>query len=350
MISEAKYSKGLVDLRSFLAQFKPGQKVYDETVASRQEVFAKYQPIFSQAHIPSLTKEEFASFLYIENNRHWTGLYRHGLGAADNIQKLRASLAVLLDENKPIRERFPESLDMVSGFGKALATAILTVSYPERYGVWNNTSETGLRQVGLWPSFEKGEGVGGRYEKINGLLLRIASDIGIDLWTLDALWWFVLEPGRLAEAPSGTITQADQRGDSFALERQLEEFLLENWEQTPLAKDWSIFESPDDPEAGNQFPTDVGPIDILAVDKTQRRFLVIELKRNQSTHETVGQALKYVGWVKKHLAKDGQDVEALIIAHKAEKDIQYALSTVTNVRMMTYELEFRLKGIEPLPE
>ena len=40
----------------------------------------------------------------------------------------------------------------------------------------------------------RGEGVGGRYEKINSLLVCLSSDLGIDLWTLDALWWFLLEP------------------------------------------------------------------------------------------------------------------------------------------------------------
>lgn len=56
--------------------------------------------------------------------------------------------------------------------------------------------------------------------------------------------------------------------------------------------------TPDNPEAGNQYPTDVGRIAILAVHKTQPRFLVIELKRNQSTDQTIGQTLRYVGWAK----------------------------------------------------
>jgi Endonuclease NucS len=139
-------------------------------------------------------------------------------------------------------------------------------------------------------------------------------------------------------------------GERFALERQLEEFLLENWERTPLAKEWAICSMPDDPEAGNQYPTDVGRIDILAVHKTQPRFLVVELKRNQSTDQTIGQALRYVGWVKKHLATEGQSVEALIIAHRVEKEAHYALLTVPNVSMMTYEVEFRLTALAPLPE
>jgi hypothetical protein len=345
MTSEVKYAKALSDLRVVLTQFKPGQKTYDELVARREQVFARYQPIFSSDHVPKLAKEEFTSFLYFENNRHWSGLYRTGLGAASDMNRLRQALGVLLDEVRALRERFPEALSMVTGLGKAIATGILTVAYPDKYGVWNNTSEAALRQVGLWPTLEKGAGSGGRYVKINGLLTRLGKDLGIDLWTLDALWWFLLEPERLPQPPSGEVVQA---GEQFALERQLEDFLLENWDRTPLAKEWSIYSTPDDPEAGNQFPTDVGRIDILAVHKKRPAFLVVELKRNQSTDQTVGQALRYIGWVKKHLAKSGQSVEALIIAHGADKDAHYALSTLPNVRMMTYEVEFRLKELEPL--
>ncbi len=154
MNAEGKYGTILGDLRGVLARFKPGQKAYDEIVATREQVFARYRPIFSPEHIPHLTKDEFTSFLYFENNRHWSGLYRTGLGAAADLNKLRAALAVLLDESRPIRERFPDALGMVTGFGKGIATGILTVAYPEKYGVWNNTSEAALRQVGLWPSFE----------------------------------------------------------------------------------------------------------------------------------------------------------------------------------------------------
>ena len=306
--------------------------------------------ILSPEHVSSLTKDEFTSFLYFENNHHWSGLHRQGLRAAADMSTLRQALAVLLDEKRPIHERFSQALTMVTGFGKAIATGILTVAYPDKYGVWNNTSEAALRQLGVWPDPERGEGAGKRYEKVNALLVQLSSDLGIDLWTLDALWWFLLEPERLPQEVLDTSTQVIETGESFALERQLEEFLLENWNRTPLAKEWAIFTTPDDPEAGNQYPTDVGRIDILAIHKTQPRFLVVELKRNQSTDQTVGQALRYVGWVKKHLAKDGQSVEALIVAHKVETAARYAILTLPNVMMMTYEVEFRLKDLEPLPE
>src|SRR5262249_31671451 len=134
MTSEATYSQGLGDLRATLVRLKPGQPAYDEIVAPRDQVLAKYRPIFTPQHVATLMKDEFTSFLYFENNHHWSGLYRQGLGAASDMDTLRASLGLLLNENKPIRDRFPEALGMVSGFGKAIATAILTVAYPENYG------------------------------------------------------------------------------------------------------------------------------------------------------------------------------------------------------------------------
>jgi hypothetical protein len=343
MVNEEQYSKAVSELRGFAAGFKPGQKTYDEIVKSRDEVLARYRPIFSSEHIPSLTKEEFTSFLYIENNHHWSGLYRTGLGAAQDMNALRQAFAVLLDENRPIQERFPKALDPVTGLGKGIATAILTVAYPAKYGVWNNTSEAALRKVGLWPDFARGTDIGGRYAKINALLARLALDLEMDFWTLDTFWWFILEPVPPISETTLTASPIVENGGRFALERQLEEFLLENWERTPLAREWVVFSTPDDSEAGNQYPTDVGRIDILAVHKTQPRFLVVELKRNQSSDQTIGQTLRYIGWVRKHLAKDGQSVEGLIIAHKMEEEARYAISTLPNVRMMTYEVEFRLK-------
>ena len=176
-----------------------------------------------------------------------------------------------------------------------------------------------------------------RYAKINSLLAQLQrSDLKTDFWTLDALWWFLISPGEALNphVPAGAETPS-QIGGGFALERQLEEFLLENWDRTPLASEWAIYSTSEDPEAGNQFPTDVGPVDILAVHKTQPRLLVVELKRNQSTHQTVGQVLRYMGWVEKHVAKEmGKTVEGLIIAREVDKGASYALSLLPHIRMM----------------
>ena len=60
---------------------------------------------------------------------------------------------------------------------------------------------------------------------------------------------------------------------SFALERHLEDFLVANWDQTELAKSYDIYE--DDEVFGQQFNTDTGPIDILAISKDRKELLLM---------------------------------------------------------------------------
>ena len=55
----------------------------------------------------------------------------------------------------------------------------------------------------------------------------------------------------------------------FALEKHLEDFLVQNWAATELGKAYDIFEEDGEP-AGQQYPTDTGAIDILAVRKEKK--------------------------------------------------------------------------------
>jgi len=50
----------------------------------------------------------------------------------------------------------------------------------------------------------------------------------------------------------------------FALEKHLEDFLVQNWKQTDLGKDFDIFEE-DGELVGQQYQSDTGPMDILAI-------------------------------------------------------------------------------------
>jgi len=69
---------------------------------------------------------------------------------------------------------------------------------------------------------------------------------------------------------------------------------------------------------------------------------VIELKRNQTSDDTVGQVLRYMGWVQHKLASPGERVEGLIIARSPDLKLHYALSQVADVRVRTYRVEFSL--------
>ena len=83
---------------------------------------------------------------------------------------------------------------------------------------------------------------------------------------------------------------------AFVLERHLEDFLVQNWTQTDLGKEYDIFEE-DGEKVGQQYPTDTGPIDILAIRKDKKELLVLELKKGRASDVVVGQALRYMGYV-----------------------------------------------------
>jgi restriction system protein len=128
---------------------------------------------------------------------------------------------------------------------------------------------------------------------------------------------------------------------AFAMEKHLEAFLVANWDQTELAKTFSIFEE-DGEKIGQQYQTDAGTIDILAISKDKKRLLVVELKRGRASDVVVGQVLRYMGFVKSEIAEPDQTVEGAIIALDDDKKMRWALDMVPNVAFYRYEIRFKL--------
>lgn len=128
---------------------------------------------------------------------------------------------------------------------------------------------------------------------------------------------------------------------AFAMEQHLEAFLVTNWEQTELAKAFSIFEE-DGEKVGQQYETDAGPIVILAISKDRNRLLVVELKRGRASDVVVGQVLRYMGYVKSQIAEPDQTVEGAIIALDDDQKLRWALTVVPNVSFYRYEVRFKL--------
>ena len=144
------------------------------------------------------------------------------------------------------------------------------------------------------------------------------------------------------EEPS-TIISTDETVEDptlFALEKHLEEFLVENWERTKLGEKYVIFE--DEELSGEQFPTDTGPIDILAVSKDKSELLVVELKKGRASDAVVGQIQRYMGYVKAELAEQGQVVKGVIIASEDDIRLQRALSVTQNIEFLKYKVDFEL--------
>ena len=125
------------------------------------------------------------------------------------------------------------------------------------------------------------------------------------------------------------------------MEKHLEAFLVANWEQTVLSKDFSIYEEDGEP-VGQQYPTDAGPIDILAVSKDRKRLLVVELKRGRASDVVVGQVLRYMGFVKDQIAESDQAVEGVVIALEDDQKLRWALMLVPSIAFYRYEVSFKL--------
>jgi len=130
----------------------------------------------------------------------------------------------------------------------------------------------------------------------------------------------------------------------FALEEHLEDFLVKNWKQTELGKDYDIYEEEGDP-VGQQYPADTGFMDILAISKDRRELLVVELKKGRASDAVVGQIQRYMGYVLEELAEDGQKVKGIIIALDDDPKIRRALAVTRNIEFYKYQVSFKLKKI-----
>jgi Holliday junction resolvase-like predicted endonuclease len=127
----------------------------------------------------------------------------------------------------------------------------------------------------------------------------------------------------------------------FAMEKHLEDFLIRNWESTELGKKYELIEE-DGEFVSQQYRTEVGSIDLLVRDKETKQFVVIELKKGQTSDDTVGQITRYMGWVKRNRAS-GQEVKGIIIARANDLRLQYALEMVRNVELFVYKVSFALE-------
>jgi len=127
----------------------------------------------------------------------------------------------------------------------------------------------------------------------------------------------------------------------FALEKHLEDFLIANWSSTELGRHYDVF-TEDGEIVGQQYPTDTGPIDILAVSKDKKELLVVELKKGRASDAVVGQIQRYMGYVLDELAESGQSVRGVIIAMKDDLRLRRALRMTNKIDFYRYEVSFKL--------
>jgi hypothetical protein len=147
-------------------------------------------------------------------------------------------------------------------------------------------------------------------------------------------------PGGEGETIGGVKETEGTDRALFYLEEELENFLIRNWDQTELGKKYELIEENGD-MVSQQYPTSLGPIDILVQDKATHQYVVIELKRNQTSDQTVGQLARYMGWLQDNKTK-GKPTKGIIIAGKYDERLYYALKMLKDAEVYLYQVDFKL--------
>lgn len=153
---------------------------------------------------------------------------------------------------------------------------------------------------------------------------------------------------RLSEDESAELdienNSTEACSELFALESHLRDYLAKNIGSLNRDNSKLSLYSSEDGRDGIEFQTDVGPMDLLARDE-KGNFVVIELKLGRSPDATLGQILRYMGWVEKHLAK-GKEVRGIIVGGEIPKKLRYAVTQVPQVTLMEYQLSFSVSAVE----
>lgn len=153
--------------------------------------------------------------------------------------------------------------------------------------------------------------------------------------------------GYIGSRKAPVLTSTDETVEDpsvFALEKHLEDFLVENWSVTPLGKTHDIY-TEEGEVIGQQYPSDTGPIDILAISKNRKELLVVELKKGRASDNVVGQIQRYMGYVLSELLEEGQQVKGAIIALEQDKRIEQALKVAPNIDFYQYHVRFDLHKV-----
>jgi hypothetical protein len=132
----------------------------------------------------------------------------------------------------------------------------------------------------------------------------------------------------------------------FALEVYLEEFIVTNWDLIDWSRRLEIWDAPDG-RSGHQFSTPVGRLDFLAMDLDTHALVVIELKRGRTSDQVVGQAARYMGWLRERFASPEQAVEGIIVAGETDDRLYFAAAAVPGLTVQEYQVSFSLNPATP---
>jgi hypothetical protein len=275
-------------------------------------------------------------------------------------KRFRETISFLLNEEISVEKRIDEILDgryRIEGFGRAILTSFLMDYNPKKYCLWNNKTDMGFSVIG-WEVYENKDSWGIAYRKVLDALQKLIElrpelkftfgDIDLFLHTISAE-----DEGKEAvraitearEIPNVTGGQGQISTEvQFPMEKYLEEFIEANFDKINFDAKLELYQ--DEESTGRQYPTTIGSIDLLAVDKERKELVVIELKKGRGSDVVIGQILRYMGWVNEKLAlAKGYSVRGIIIGKDNDERLEYALKLMPNVNLFLYNVSFELNKV-----
>lgn len=228
--------------------------------------------------------------------------------------------------------------DNLKGVGRVFIGKVLAIYFPDIF--INIFGHQDLFLKKLYLEYEPEVYGVELFLKNNYLLLDIKNNYAPRLSNVE--YWHLLY--KIVEIEKN-ITQPIERADELTIEalevQHYQSLIHRNFKQL-FKGELRYFEEERQNEKGGHFDTDeAGNMDFLAVDK-DNNLVVIELKR-KSTDKTLGQVLRYMGWVNKKLCKKGQKVRGMIIAESKDNKLEYALTVVPNVIFRRMKLNVEIE-------
>ncbi|MBW1937336.1 MAG: DUF91 domain-containing protein [Deltaproteobacteria bacterium] len=129
----------------------------------------------------------------------------------------------------------------------------------------------------------------------------------------------------------------------FGFEKDLQNFLVKNLYL--IEPNLKLYEN--EGITGVEYPVGNRFLDILAISDSNE-LVVIELKVSKGYDRVVGQLLRYMAWIEKNLADEGQKVRGVIIAKQISEDLKLACSKIADVKLMEYELSVKLSEVNSI--
>jgi hypothetical protein len=230
----------------------------------------------------------------------------------------------------------------IKGVRRALVGKVLSIYFPEIFISIFGHQDTFLAK--LYDDYRPETSGVELYLRNNYLLLDIKNKYAPNL-SNDDFGNLLYKLFNIFKTGTGETEHAEIAPQIEALEVQHYQSLIHRNFKQLFDGELSYYDLERQNEKHGQFDTqEVGIIDFLAVNKN-KDLVVIELKRN-STDQTLGQILRYMGWVNENLGKKGQKVKGIIIAESKDNRLDYALTVVPSVVFRKMNLGIRIEESE----